>query len=88
MVTLAHASEMFTPAQVAVAIGVRKVDVVYSHIKAGRLVAVNVGCGQSRPCWRISASALAAFLAARTTTPPPAQPCRRRGPRPKATAYF
>jgi len=45
---------------------------VLGWIAKGELKAVNVGCapGAKRPRWRISESALAAFEAARTATPP------------------
>jgi len=54
-------------------------ETVLAHIRAGRLVAVNVGLGSQRPRWRIRPEALDQFLAARTAIPQqPATRSRKR----------
>lgn len=60
---------------------------VLSHIRAGRIRAVNVGGGVQRPRWRVSEDALQEFLAARTASPKPVTK-RKRRPADTVTQFF
>jgi hypothetical protein len=79
---------LFTASAVAKRLGVAKVDVIYAHIAAGNLRAVNVSVGNRRPCWRIRQVDLEEFLAGRASVPA-TKPARRRAARRlKVTPYF
>ncbi|HEV3437997.1 MAG TPA: helix-turn-helix domain-containing protein [Gemmata sp.] len=52
-------------------------DAVLAHIRSHRLLAVNVGLGEHRPRWRITADAISQFLEARTAQKPSEQKIRR-----------
>lgn len=69
----------FTPPQLAARYGVKPATVL-GWIRSGELVGINVGRrGATRPRFRVSASAVQAFEAARSATvTTPAPPARRR----------
>jgi Helix-turn-helix domain len=77
-----------TPAAVAARLGVAKVDVIYAHIAAGNLRAVNVSVGNCRPCWRIREVDLEEFLAGRAAVPATKPTRRHTARRLKVTRYF
>lgn len=78
-----------TPRQVADLLQLAKPEQVRDLIHSGALPAVNVSSGTKRATWRIDPAALAAFIAARTTSPPAPPLPRRRKPLPmKVTKYF
>ena len=66
-----------TPPQIAEQLGIDEHKVL-DWIKTCELVAVNVGNGKRQPRWRVSAEALDAFLAGRTSQPPTPKPPRTR----------
>ncbi len=70
--------QLLTPADVAARLHVTA-EQVRSLIRTGQLIAVNVGAGRKRPCYRVTPSALDGFLAGRQTQKP--APAARR-PRP------
>lgn len=53
-------------------------EAIGAHISAGRLIAINVGNGPSKPRWRISQDDLDAFLNARRTSPHAARAAKRK----------
>lgn len=63
-------------------------EIVLTHIRAGRLRAINVGLGTQRPRWRISPEALDEFIAARTATPCQAATRQRRRRSEHVTEFF
>jgi hypothetical protein len=74
----ASATTWFTPPEIGQQLRVDPSKVL-GWIAAGELVAVNTATGRSgRPRWKISAEALANFLAARSSRPHPKQAARRR----------
>jgi len=70
-------AEMLTPPEVARRYGVSP-DTVRARIVAGQLPAVNVGQGQRRPRYRVSAEGLKEFDAKRPARVAPEAPRQRR----------
>ena len=82
-----HAEKALSVHDVAEALGTCD-ETILSHIRAGRLQAVNVGLGAQRPRWRIRPEALDQFLAARTAVPPPAAVRSKKRESAGAIEYF
>ena len=64
------------------------IEIVLGHIRAGRIAAMNVGLGATRPRWRITDEALAQFTAARTASPRPATRPKRKTKNAGVIAFF
>lgn len=76
----------YSPAEVAKSYGA-SVDKVVGWIRSGRLTAINIGNGATKPRWRIRQSDLAEFERARLSKKP-ATPTRRWREDPAVTQYF
>ncbi|HEX3152825.1 MAG TPA: helix-turn-helix domain-containing protein [Gemmataceae bacterium] len=78
-----------SPRAVADRLGLKKTATVLAWIRAGHLLASNVGAGSDRPTWRIAASDLDAFLERRRAVPAakPAPTTKRKRPE-GVTKYF
>jgi hypothetical protein len=83
-------SPLLTVAEAQARLRFRKPDQVYALIASGALPASNVSPSAGRPCWRIAAADLVAFLegrrAVRTTATMGRPPRRQR--RERVTRYF
>ncbi len=82
-------SSAFTTVRALAADLAVKPDKVLEWIRAGELRALNVAQNRGgRPRWRIGADALAAFLAARSSSPAPRRPTRPRPKRQDVVEFF
>lgn len=70
-------TKLLTPQEIAERLQVTS-EQVRSLIRSGRLVAINVGTGSKRPCYRITHRAFDDFLERKSGS---AQPTNRRRPR-------
>lgn len=77
---------LLTPDEVAQRLRVTA-EQVRSLIRTGQLIAVNVGAGRKRPCYRVTPAALHEFLGGRRTEKP-APATRRSKPLPPVADFF
>ena len=87
--TAHRVEELLTPADVAKALRVKKLETIYRLISRGKIRAVDVSTGTGRPRWRIPPEALRAFLRDRAVSPPASEaPRKRKAATTVATQYF